>query len=76
MVCYADLIRAGKELGCVAESARKTDIFLIILHVHCRNWKLIEAGISVDIPASITTMCPKHNLAQQSDAQQTTTGWD
>ena len=25
MVCYADLIRAGKELGCVAESARKTD---------------------------------------------------
>ena len=25
MACYADLIRAGKELGCVAESARKTD---------------------------------------------------
>ena len=26
MACYADLIRAGKELRCVAESARKTDL--------------------------------------------------
>ena len=54
MACYVDLIRAGKELGCVAESARKTDTVEIeeimkpsLSFTRVRNQKALRVGWGV-----------------------------
>ena len=52
MVCYADLIRAGKELGCVAESARNTDT-VEIEEIMKRSQKSARVLYSIGSPGGL-----------------------